>query len=48
MLKPIDYNVFKNNISKYIENIIKKKNDYLIISDKSKLNLMIFQRSSNS
>ena len=37
MLKPIDYNIFKNNMSKCIENIIKKKSYYLTISDKSKL-----------
>ncbi|MEF9992526.1 MAG: LytTR family DNA-binding domain-containing protein [Romboutsia sp.] len=37
MLKPIDYNVFENNMGKCIENIIKKKNDYLTIIDKSKL-----------
>lgn len=37
MLKPIEYNIFKNNMGKCIENIIKKKNDLLTINDKSKL-----------
>ena len=37
MLKPIEYNIFKNNMGKCIENIIKKKNDFLTINDKSKL-----------
>lgn len=36
MIKPIDYNILENNISKCIENIIKKKNNCLTISDKSK------------
>ena len=29
--------IFKNNMGKCIENIIKKKNDFLTINDKSKL-----------
>ena len=37
MLKPIEYNIFKNNMGKCIEKKIKKKNDFLTINDKSKL-----------
>ncbi|MDB8791359.1 LytTR family DNA-binding domain-containing protein [Romboutsia sp. 1001216sp1] len=37
ILKPIDYNVFEKHLTQCIKNILKKKNQYLTINDKSKL-----------